>query len=138
MKGESKQNYYFTPIETKASAQSRPHVLSSHPGFNSSLTFGALNLSFQHSMETSSTKEEAKQNEVPVDSEKNNLNVVKETVHVVVKNLFKDAEVQEDLESNKEVDKYTHKFVSIQSNESCGFCKRRVRLRDDLRYLFIY
>jgi hypothetical protein len=117
MKGESKQTCHFKPIETKASAQSRPHVLSSHPGFDSSLTFGAITISFQHSM-----KNKEDENQTQIENEK----VVKETVHGVVENLFKEVEVEKDLESNKEVDKYTHKFVSTQSNEACGLCKKKV------------
>ena len=119
MKGESKQTCHFKPIETKASAQSRPHVLSSHPGFDSSLTFGAITISFQHSMKN---KEQDSTSQQTVENEK----IVKETVHGVVENLFKEAEVEKDLESNKEVDKYTHKFVSTQSNEACGLCKKKV------------
>ena len=92
MKGESKQTCHFKPIETKASAQSRPHVLSSHPGFDSSLTFGAITISFQHSMKN---KEQDSTSEQTVENEK----IVKETVHGVVENLFKEAEVEKDLEA---------------------------------------
>ena len=122
MKGESKRTCYFKPIETKASAQSRPHVLSSHPGFDSSLTFGAITLLFEHLMREDKVK--PNENETTKEKEKN----IKETVHKVVENIVLEAETENDLESNKEVDKYTHKFTNFQSNEAiiCEYCKKKV------------
>lgn len=156
MKGETKQTCYFKPIETKASAQSRPHVLSNHPGFDETLTSGAVTLLFEHIMpppSTSSTdkvddlsKKSAKntktslvndsenlnKQQLLIENSKETFNTIKNTVSQVIDNLFE--EVKPDSNNNRiqndDIDKYTHKFVNVQFNETvfCSFCNRKVRV----------
>jgi hypothetical protein len=130
MKGEAKQLCYFKPIDTRASANSRTHshVLNSHPGFDSSYTYGAMTLLFQHIL----TNDE-KTNEDSEDANNKN-ELIKDAVHQIVDSLMeenvKTCEASVDETSQPTDDKYSHKFINTTYNESvfCGYCNKKVIL----------
>lgn len=47
MKGQSKGEYYFKSLQSKATASTRPHDLNSHPGHDNGLLNGCLSIEFE-------------------------------------------------------------------------------------------
>jgi hypothetical protein len=131
MKGEAKQTCFFKPIETKASANARTHtqVLSRHPGFDASCTYGAITLTFQHVIAERGPGEMTK------------TMLIKNAVHDIIENFIK---TQDDNQSGLDPykstqnasDKYSHKFISyVQYNETvfCGYCSKKIWFKNAYR-----
>jgi hypothetical protein len=130
MKGEAKQLCHFKPIETKASVNARTHqhVLSKHPGYDSSLTHGAITLLFQHVI-----------TDRHVDSQTNKASLIKSAVHDIFESFIKKNETDLDSDwksAEKTSDKYSHKFIAYsQYNETvfCGYCSKKIWFKNAYR-----
>ena len=135
-KGETQTTVHFSPLdEFKASAAtaklSRSHVISDHPGFDSSLSVGTLTINFQHILKksqiTSSPPINVSQPEQDFDEKKLTETIVDELVE---QNAIQSTISKSDQPNTESAvdDGSIHKFVSIQFNESvaCEFCNKKV------------
>jgi len=134
-KGETQTTVHFNPLdEFKASAASaklsRSHVISDHPGFDSSLSVGSLTINFQHVLKISHQVSTTSANQLNqnFDERKITDTIVEELVeqNIIQTNISKSDNINNELSND---DGSIHKFVSIQFNESvaCEFCNKKVK-----------
>ena len=134
-KGETQTTVHFSPLdEFKASAASklsRSHVISDHPGFDSSISVGALTINFQHKLkkdqDTTTTTEAQQIENDEVDIPQLTETIVEELVEQN-KNQIIFHKTEKILNDNLVDDGSIHKFYSVQFNESvaCEFCHKKV------------
>jgi len=148
-KGETQTTAHFCPLdEFKASAasakMSKSHVISTHAGFDSSLSVGSLTLNFQHKLKKTLVQDQLQ----PAIVGQDQLSVVeideKKLTDTIVDELNEQNLIQTNFsKSEKESesiidDGSIHKFVPIQFNESvaCEFCNKKIWFKNAFKCIY--
>ena len=136
-KGETQTTVHFNPLdEFKASAASaklsRSHVISDHPGFDSSLSVGSLTINFQHVLKKSQQVATSSSTNQCVNQNFDERQITDTIVEELVEQNIIQSSISKSENTNNESsidDGSIHKFVSIQFNESvaCEFCNKKVK-----------
>jgi hypothetical protein len=129
-KGETESTIYFKPLEElKASAISKltkSHVLSDHPGFDTTISIGSLTINFLHKINSKSENE--------------NLDLASKVAEELVEQNLVEIELNKQIaDSNmigNEVDDGSiHKFLNVQFNDMvvCEFCNKKIWFKNAYR-----
>jgi hypothetical protein len=128
-KGESQFTMHFLPIdEPKASItkQNRTQFLMDHKGFDPTLTLGFVTINLQHVLHKNENKcEKEQQREQAILTEKVNEELVE---HKKLEDEYKEKMKEKLNQDEQDDDGSTHKFVTIQFNDSvnCEFCNKKI------------